>query len=98
MAVYVDDGAGLPAEARNGWIWREQDAHPEIRLEPAALLQRRVAFARLRADGYSVRTAGIMLCLGERVPQRYETRRLASAAAYKAMCSRRPGRVAEAGS
>jgi hypothetical protein len=86
--------------ADQAWQWREQDGHPEIRLEPVSALQRRVAFARSRADGYPVGAVGIMLCLGDRVAGRYEASRLAAVAAYEEMCAE-PGhgadRRAEAG-
>ena len=80
------------------WTWREQDAHPEIRLEAVSVLQRRVAFAGLRADGHSVRTTAIVLCMNDQAACRYEARRRESAAAYEAMRSSSPGRELGAGS
>jgi hypothetical protein len=66
-------------------IYREQDGHLEIVLEPVGVLQRRVRFARLRAEGWPVRVVAIMMAMDCGQARKYEARRCAAAALYQAM-------------
>jgi hypothetical protein len=79
------------------WTWREQDGHPQIRLEPVCVPQRRVSYAQLRAEGYSLRTCAVVLGMNDQRMWDCERRRRAAVAAYEQMRSPQRGRDRQAG-
>ena len=86
----------MGASPGQAWQWREQDGHPEIRLEPVVTLIRRTEFARLRGEGYRRGAVRDMLAMDDLTAYRYKARRLQHVAAYEEMCGQDRGR--EAGS
>jgi hypothetical protein len=64
---------------------REQDRHPEIKFDRANLLQRRVAYAALRAEGFSAKGAAAILGVCHRLSYGYEARRMNSVRLYQQM-------------